>query len=87
MRYLLYLTLFIGLLPIANGYRTVKENQLIESMVSSFYTGCMSGVIAVIETGLFKEGKNAIEANSNFYKLKQNCLKQQQSYRKLLETK
>ena len=85
MKVFVYLLFLLGGIVYANSYRTAKESLIIEAMVSSYYTGCMGGVIATIEEGFFKEGKNAVEANKNFYKLKLNCIKQQAEYAKILK--
>ena len=51
-------------------------------MVSSFYTGCMSGLMAVMEEGYYdNKGENKVVA---FKKLKKGCLKHQEVYKKEL---
>ena len=68
------------------GDKHAKSNaNALEMAANSFYTGCMSGIIAVIEEGYFKAGKTAFEANQNFYKLKVNCMKQRDNYKRFLE--
>lgn len=87
MKLLILIAILAGTTVYGVDSKRTQEEIIVEAMVSSFYTGCMSGIISVIEEGLFKAGKNSVEANKNFYRLKQNCIKQQIDYKKFLETK
>lgn len=69
----------------ANDKHSQSNANALEMAANSFYTGCMSGIIAVIEEGYFKAGETAVEANRNFYKLKVNCMKQRDEYKRFLE--
>ena len=86
LRLSIYGLLLLGSTAYALNEQAKKDLILLDTATSSFYTGCMSGIIATIEEGFFKEGKDAIEANHNFAKLKVNCIKQQADYRKFLES-
>ncbi len=84
-KYLILIGVFITGLGYSQNRVRLMNTQALDLAQSAFYTGCMGGIIAVIESGLFKEGKDPIEANQNFSKLKQHCIVQSQEYRKFLE--
>lgn len=66
------------------AYAAPKSNERIEAAVGGYYTGCMGGIVATIQEGMFKEGKTQEQALSNFNKLKANCKKQQAEYKDFL---
>lgn len=56
---------------------------LLDAMVSAFYTGCISGIIAIHENGNFK--KTHDEPLKTHIELVNRCKKDQATYRKILE--
>lgn len=83
-RLLIYGLLIVCSTAYALDRHISKDKELLDILANTYYTGCMGGIIAVIEEGFFKGGQNSVDSNKNFYKMKQNCIKQQSDYRKFL---
>lgn len=55
----------------------------LDLMTSSFYTGCMSGIMAVIENGYYQNGgEDSVKA---FGKMKATCKKHVKAYEKAMK--